>query len=70
MAEITLQQSEDFLIHASVNAVQAIPGNHHLLIQSQWLGASIPEGLQTRLSLVGRTEHLRAIANLILEQTA
>lgn len=62
----TIECSQDYRLHVTVTPVARPAGHYHLKIQSQWLGAKDPDGLQTRYAVTLPEFQLRAIAATIL----
>lgn len=63
---ITLQNREDYKLHVSVTPCQRPAGFVNLRIESQWLGARDPAGLQTLLDLNLPREQAVQLGNSIL----
>lgn len=48
MTTLIIQQAEDFLLHVTIEPTHSPPNSVSLTVQSQWLRAKDPNGLQTR----------------------
>jgi len=62
----TIECSQDYRLHVTVTPVARPAGHYHLKIQSQWLGAKDPDGLQTRYAVTLPKFQLQAIAATII----
>lgn len=68
MKSTTIQLSDDYLLHITVQPVTG--GAHHVKIESQWLGAKDPQARQTRYAVTLLEHELLELATtLTLEKT-
>jgi hypothetical protein len=68
MTTLTIQQSEDYRLIISVESVPALPGHLALKVQSQWLGAVEPEGVQVRFATTLYQHDALRLANAIIDE--
>jgi hypothetical protein len=63
-----IEVTDSYRLHLTVHST--IPdGYYHLKIESQWLGAKDPNGLQTRYQVTLSKKHLLELTETILEAT-
>jgi len=63
-----IEVTESYRLHVTVHPT--IPdGHYHLKIESQWLGAKDPNGLQTRYQVTLSKKHLLELTETLLEAT-
>lgn len=63
-----IEVTESYRLHVTVKPT--IPdGHYHLKIESQWLGAKDPDGLQTRYQVTLSKKHLLELTETLLEAT-
>jgi len=63
-----IEVTESYRLHVTVSP--SIPeGYYHLKIESQWLGAKDPNGLQTRYQVTLSRQNLLNLTETILEAT-
>ena len=63
-----IEVTESYRLHVTVHPT--IPdGDYHLKIESQWLGAKNPNGLQTRYQVTLSKKHLLELTETLLEAT-
>jgi hypothetical protein len=63
-----IEVTESYRLHVTVQPT--IPdGHYHLKIESQWLGAKDPNGLQTRYQVTLSRKHLLELTQTLLEAT-
>jgi hypothetical protein len=63
-----IEVTESYRLHVTVSP--SIPeGHYHLKIESQWLGAKDPDGLQTRYQVTLSRQNLLNLTETILEAT-
>jgi hypothetical protein len=48
MTTLIIQQSQDYWLHVSIEPTHSPPNSVAITVQSQWLRAKDPHGLQTR----------------------
>lgn len=62
-----IEISQDYRLHVSVTPVARPACHYHLKIESQWLGAKDPQGLQTRYAVTLPQRQLYELAATIIE---
>lgn len=66
--KLTLELNDSYRLHFTVHPT--IPdGYYHLKVESQWLGAKDPDGLQTRYQVTLSKKHLLQLTEMLLEAT-
>jgi hypothetical protein len=66
--QLTLELNDSYRLHFTVHPT--IPdGYYHLKVESQWLGAKNPDGLQTRYQVTLSKKHLLQLTETLLEAT-
>ena len=68
MTTCKLSQSDDYTEFLSLRPVEGLPGHFDLLIQSQWLGAKNPSGLQVKHRAIVTTAGLEALRAMLSVQ--
>jgi len=61
----TLSQSGNYIQTLSVRPIEALAGHFELLIQSQWLGAKDPTGLQVLHKAIVSSSALEELRDMI-----
>jgi hypothetical protein len=70
MTTVTIEQSEDFLLHFTFRPVEALPGFYAITIETQWLGADDPNGRQVKYAtIVKEAEAMRIADGIVTEIT-
>ena len=65
MTTCKLSQSDDYTEFLSLRPIEALPGHCELLIQSQWLGAKNPSGLQVKHRVIVSVSALEELRDMI-----
>ncbi len=68
MTTCKLSQSDDYTEFLSLRPIEGLPGYCELLIQSQWLGAKNPSGLQVKHRAIVTTAGLEALRAMLSVQ--
>ena len=63
-----LELSKDYRLHLTVHPTKP-DGYYHIKVQSQWLGAKDPDGLQTRFQVTLTKRQALELTETILEGT-
>jgi hypothetical protein len=66
----TIQLSDDYRLHFSINEVSSPSGCLNLKIESQWLGAKDPDARQTRYQTTLTRADALKVAVAILKEAA
>jgi hypothetical protein len=65
MTTCKLSQSDNYTEFLSLRPIEALPGHCELLIQSQWLGAKNPSGLQVKHRAIVSVSALEELRDMI-----
>ena len=65
MTTCKLSQSDNYTEFLSLRPIEALPGHCELLIQSQWLGAQNPSGLQVKHRVIVSVSALEELHDML-----
>lgn len=66
MTTLIFEPSKDYLLHVTVEPTDSPPDSVHVKIESQWLRAKDPHGLQTRYrGIFSKKDAIKLAAELI-----